>query len=180
MGLLFGKPTIVCSFFGDQIFFGDMVSRRGAGPTRIPARKATTDSFVSALTQCLLPDTRESARLLSESIAAEDGAQAAADSILSRLPWEMMPISSLCTGVGREVASMEVMNDSHVRGHTSLSEAAVLVAHGLVDKRCLRAIRTQPFFTLGDDIDGSMNVVRTLYCSVARVSSLLAWSAIAV
>ncbi|CAF4415893.1 unnamed protein product, partial [Adineta steineri] len=35
-GLRAGKPTIIVPFFGDQFFWGSMVSKSGAGPASLP------------------------------------------------------------------------------------------------------------------------------------------------
>jgi sterol 3beta-glucosyltransferase len=48
-GLRAGKPTLICPFFGDQPFWGQLVHRRGVGPLPLPQKKLS----VTALTQRL-------------------------------------------------------------------------------------------------------------------------------
>ncbi|CAN0102904.1 unnamed protein product, partial [Heterosigma akashiwo] len=40
-GLRAGKPTFVCPFFGDQHFWGALMSERGVGPPPCPVRNLT-------------------------------------------------------------------------------------------------------------------------------------------
>ena len=44
-GLRASKPTLVCPFFGDQFFWGEVVFRSGVGPRPIPAR-VSRDVFI--------------------------------------------------------------------------------------------------------------------------------------
>jgi UDP:flavonoid glycosyltransferase YjiC (YdhE family) len=46
-GLRYGKPTLVCPFFGDQFFWGEMVGRSGAGPAACPVRPARVEPVSS-------------------------------------------------------------------------------------------------------------------------------------
>jgi sterol 3beta-glucosyltransferase len=48
-GLLAGKPSVICPFFGDQPFWGAHVKRLGVGPSPIPQRKLTADSLCHAI-----------------------------------------------------------------------------------------------------------------------------------
>ncbi len=44
-GLRYGKPTLVCPFFGDQFFWGEMVKRRGCGPAPCPISRLDAASL---------------------------------------------------------------------------------------------------------------------------------------
>ncbi len=46
-GLRYGKPTLVCPFFGDQFMWGEMVRRAGAGPPPCPIGKLTVESLAA-------------------------------------------------------------------------------------------------------------------------------------
>ncbi|MEM9587998.1 MAG: glycosyltransferase [Planctomycetota bacterium] len=73
-GLLAGKPTIVCPFFGDQPFWGGVVHRLGVGPRPIPQRKLNAERLASAIRQAITDsDMRQRAARLGERISREDG-----------------------------------------------------------------------------------------------------------
>jgi hypothetical protein len=40
-GLVAGKPTFICPFFGDQHFWGEMVHKSGLGPAPCPINEVT-------------------------------------------------------------------------------------------------------------------------------------------
>ena len=73
-GLRFGKPTIVCPFFGDQPFWGRQVYTLGAGPEPIPQKKLTAEKLAAAITEATMnPAIRQNAESIGEKIRAEDG-----------------------------------------------------------------------------------------------------------
>ncbi|MDA7947763.1 MAG: glycosyltransferase, partial [Hyphomicrobiaceae bacterium] len=73
-GLRYGKPTIVCPFFGDQPYWGGRVSVLGVGPEPIPQKKLTADKLAAAIKEATGNDVmRRKAEALAEKINAEDG-----------------------------------------------------------------------------------------------------------
>jgi UDP:flavonoid glycosyltransferase YjiC (YdhE family) len=69
-----GVPSLVCPFFGDQVYWAKRVHRLGAGPAPLPAAQLT----VPALAERLIVLTgsvasREVARRLGSALRAEDG-----------------------------------------------------------------------------------------------------------
>lgn len=48
-GLLAGKPSIICPFFGDQPFWGHHVERLKVGPSPIPQKKLTVERLCHAI-----------------------------------------------------------------------------------------------------------------------------------
>ncbi|KAF2486063.1 putative glucosyl/glucuronosyl transferase [Neohortaea acidophila] len=74
-GLAAGRPTLVVPFFGDQPFWGAMVSRAGAGPDPIPHKQLTADKLADAINFCLKPESLERAKELASKIAAERGSE---------------------------------------------------------------------------------------------------------
>jgi sterol 3beta-glucosyltransferase len=44
-GLVAGKPTFICPFFGDQPFWGQMVNRAGCGPPPCPINQVCAIVF---------------------------------------------------------------------------------------------------------------------------------------
>ncbi|KAK4229015.1 sterol 3-beta-glucosyltransferase [Podospora fimiseda] len=73
-GIKAGKPTVVVPFFGDQIFWGTMITRAGAGPAPIPHKTLTAANLAAAIEECLRPDTQARARELGQKIREEQGA----------------------------------------------------------------------------------------------------------
>jgi UDP:flavonoid glycosyltransferase YjiC (YdhE family) len=74
-----GLPTIVCPFFGDQPFWGRRVAALGVGPPPLERRKLDVSILAAAFQATDDPAMRERARVLGQSIAREDGVQAAAN-----------------------------------------------------------------------------------------------------
>jgi UDP:flavonoid glycosyltransferase YjiC (YdhE family) len=73
-GINLGKPTVVVPFFGDQPFWGAMISRAGAGPDPIPYKKLTAENLAAAIQEALKPDTQARAQELGAKIREEKGA----------------------------------------------------------------------------------------------------------
>lgn len=73
-----GRPTMVCSVFGDQPWWGEQMRRLGVG-THVPFRKLDRDALESGLRTLLDPTVEARARALGAAIQAEgDGLPAAA------------------------------------------------------------------------------------------------------
>ena len=87
-GLRAGLPTIVCSVFGDQRFWGARCRALGVGDT-LRFSKVTARALSKALQRALHPSTRSAARDLGSALAGEDGLAAAVHVIqsLPRAAW---------------------------------------------------------------------------------------------
>lgn len=73
-GLRAGKPTIICSFFGDQPFWGRRVADLGVGSAPIPQKELTADNLAAAIEQATSDGQIEQrAAALGQQIRAEDG-----------------------------------------------------------------------------------------------------------
>jgi UDP:flavonoid glycosyltransferase YjiC (YdhE family) len=72
-GIKAGKPTVVVPFFGDQIFWGSMIARAGAGPVPIPYKKLTSENLATAIETALRPECKARAQQLGEKIREEKG-----------------------------------------------------------------------------------------------------------
>lgn len=79
-GIKAGKPTVVVPFFGDQIFWGQMVAKAGAGPAPVPYKKLTADNLAAAIEFALQPQTQARAGELGARIKEEKGADVGAKS----------------------------------------------------------------------------------------------------
>ncbi len=85
-GLRAGKPTIICPFFGDQPFWGEIVYRLGAGPAPVPQKKLTAEKLAEAIRKTLEDGViAEKANALGEKIRGEDGVGSAARFIEANL-----------------------------------------------------------------------------------------------
>ncbi|KAJ1543895.1 hypothetical protein HK096_007995, partial [Nowakowskiella sp. JEL0078] len=85
-GLKAGKPTIIVPFFGDQPFWGHMVSTYGVGPPPIPFKKLTSESLGAALTAVLSSEMQMKADKLAHLLAGEHGLMEGARSFHHHLP----------------------------------------------------------------------------------------------
>ncbi|NET48322.1 MAG: glycosyltransferase family 1 protein [Merismopedia sp. SIO2A8] len=75
-GLRAGRPTIICPFFGDQPFWGNIVHRLGAGPKPIMQRTLTAEKLAIAICETLSSDAiRKSAEVIGEKIRKENGVE---------------------------------------------------------------------------------------------------------
>ena len=73
-GLRAGRPTVICSFFGDQPFWGEQVYKMGVGPKHIPQKKLTDENLAAAIIEATGNDTmRQKAKAVGEKIRNEDG-----------------------------------------------------------------------------------------------------------
>ncbi|KOS44960.1 hypothetical protein ACN38_g4073 [Penicillium nordicum] len=85
-GLRNGKPTIIVPFFGDQPFWGKMVSAAGAGPDPIPYKQLNVNALAHAVRFCLTPEAVRSAQGIAAKMEKEKGVQTAVESFHRNLP----------------------------------------------------------------------------------------------
>jgi UDP:flavonoid glycosyltransferase YjiC (YdhE family) len=87
-GLKCGKPTMIVPFFGDQPFWGAMVSKARAGAFEcIPYKKLTAETLAEGIEQCMTEEARVNVAKIAKSIDEEgDGAQNAVKSFHRSLP----------------------------------------------------------------------------------------------
>ncbi|KAF4767841.1 hypothetical protein HAV15_002563 [Penicillium sp. str.  len=74
-GLRNGKPTIIVPFFGDQPFWGEMVSAAGAGPDPIPYKQLNVNALAHAVRFCLTPEAVRSAQGIAAKMEKEKGVE---------------------------------------------------------------------------------------------------------
>ncbi|KAL4981853.1 hypothetical protein BDW68DRAFT_196013 [Aspergillus falconensis] len=89
-GLLNGGPTVIVPFFGDQLFWGNMVASRGLGPLPILYKKLKTENLTEAIRFCLQPEALAAAEKVAIEMSAESGVAAAVVSFHCNLPVENM------------------------------------------------------------------------------------------
>jgi UDP:flavonoid glycosyltransferase YjiC (YdhE family) len=88
-----GLPTVIVPFFGDQYFWGRIVSNAGAGPRPVPIGLLTAETLAEAIRFALSPQVRERARELSRKVLAETGPEESVASFYRQLPLEAMRCS---------------------------------------------------------------------------------------
>lgn len=77
-GLLAGKPTLICPFFGDQPFWGAQIKRNGLGPSPIKQKNLTSDNLALALTELVSNSSFQmNASNLAEKLLRENGVETA-------------------------------------------------------------------------------------------------------
>lgn len=76
-----GIPSAIVPFFGDQHFWGQMVTKRGAGGV-LPSKELTKEKLAALITSLLVPQTLEKARELGEIVNRERGEEVAARGLL--------------------------------------------------------------------------------------------------
>ncbi|KAF2030592.1 UDP-Glycosyltransferase/glycogen phosphorylase [Setomelanomma holmii] len=88
IGLKTARPTMIVPFFGDQPFWGAMVSKAKAGAHEcIPYKKLNAERLAEGIKQCLTEEARTNVKKIAESIEKEgDGALNAVHSFHRSLP----------------------------------------------------------------------------------------------
>ncbi len=89
-GLRAGLPTIVVPSFGDQVFWGQVVAKAGAGPEPIPIARLDSAALAEAFEMIRRPEMRDRAQALSARLRETDGAELAVQSVHRHLPSHAM------------------------------------------------------------------------------------------
>ncbi|EED18718.1 glucosyl/glucuronosyl transferase, putative [Talaromyces stipitatus ATCC 10500] len=162
-GITAGRPTVVVPFFGDQLFWGTMVARAGAGPDPIPQRQLTADKLADAINFCLKPSSLERAKELASKIAAERGSDMGAQSFHQHLEVDRLR----CTLAPSRPATWRVKR-TQVR--LSAFAACTLANAKLLDFHDLKLFRPQEYLTdegPWDPISGGATAVIRAFSGMA-------------
>ncbi len=82
-GLRVGRPTVVCSFFGDQPYWGQRVARLGVGPKPIARGSLSAGRLADRIRSAVTDEgIRTRAAALGEKLRAEDGVARAVERVL--------------------------------------------------------------------------------------------------
>jgi sterol 3beta-glucosyltransferase len=77
-GLLAGKPSVICPFFGDQPFWGKRVAALGVGPEPIPQARLSVEALAKAIQSAVADDDiQKRARTLGTQLRTEAGMEGA-------------------------------------------------------------------------------------------------------
>ncbi|KAG8629853.1 hypothetical protein KVT40_001472 [Elsinoe batatas] len=126
--------------YGDdtsQPFWGEMVSKAGAGPPPIPWRKLDVTVLVDAIQNCLAPDTKKAAESIAARMKVENGVKTAAKTFQSFLPFDTMP----CSILPNQPATWRYKK----RGiRLSSTATEILIEKGYVREKDLTSLETEP------------------------------------
>ncbi|CAF1200640.1 unnamed protein product [Adineta steineri] len=134
-GLRAGKPTIIVPFFGDQFFWGSMVSKSGAGPASLPGKTVTAKQLAAAFEFVHDPKVQAAALKISTNFQNENGCEVAVQSFHAHLPLHKMrsdlePTFAACfrlikydLQISRPVAQVlvaaEIIEESELSSHST-------------------------------------------------------------
>ncbi|KAL2020724.1 hypothetical protein VTK56DRAFT_8024 [Thermocarpiscus australiensis] len=166
-GIRAGKPTVVVPFFGDQIFWGSMVAKAGAGPAPIPHKKLTAENLAAAIQEALRPETKTRARELGEKIKGERGADVGAKSFHQFLNTDNMR----CSLAPSRVAVWRVRR---TKIRLSALAAAVLVQGGWLKYSDLKLYRPVEYNTDEQPWDPISAVALALMGDIGALTMALA------
>jgi sterol 3beta-glucosyltransferase len=77
-GLLAGKPSVICPFFGDQPFWGKRVAALRVGPEPIPPARLSAETLAKAIHDAVADDAMQKrARTLGTQLRTEAGVEGA-------------------------------------------------------------------------------------------------------
>lgn len=168
IGLKCGKPTMIVPFFGDQPFWGSMVSKARAGAHEcIPYRKLTAERLAEGIKQCLTDEARTNVQKIADSIVKEgDGALNAVRSFHRSLPLKD-PSSMRCSLLPNRAAAWRLKNTSI--GLSPLA-AELLVEWRKIkwgDLRLLRHYEWNDFGGPGEPVTGGWGALQSTLGDVA-------------
>ncbi|UJR27650.1 hypothetical protein I4U23_008931 [Adineta vaga] len=140
-GLRAGKPTIIVPFFGDQFFWGSMISKSGAGPAPMPGKTITTKQLVAAFHFVHEPQAQTAAQKISNDFQHENGCEVAVQSFHAHLP-----LSKMRSDLEPSFAACFHLNDYDLQ--ISRPVAQVLISAELIDESQLSPHSTHTWSTL--------------------------------
>jgi sterol 3beta-glucosyltransferase len=149
-GLRCGLPTIVVPFFGDQYFWGRIVSESGAGPAPVPIGALTAETLAQAITFALRREVRERAVALAEKVRAQVGQEEAVAAFYRGLPLE-----SMCCNLDAAHLARRHCDDCGL----SLCQVCDAVVH---DDPARATHRRHPLGHVAWDVSGSPSLVERL------------------
>ncbi|KAJ5752138.1 hypothetical protein N7520_009055 [Penicillium odoratum] len=139
-GLRNGKPTVIVPFFGDQPFWGDMISAARAGPDPIPHKQLNISRLVQAFRYCLTPQAIRAAQVIASGMQQEDGVKAAVASFHKHLPrlvaCELLP----------QLPASWKCKKGKKRYYLSKVAAEILVENNLLDVKKLKPYQPSPIY----------------------------------
>ncbi|KAK1984917.1 glycosyltransferase family 28 domain-containing protein [Colletotrichum cereale] len=166
-GIQAGKPTIIVPFFGDQPFWGAMVSKAGAGPDPIPYKELTGDKLAEAINFAIRPETQARAQELGHKIREEKGTDLGGKSFHDHLDTDELR----CSIEPSRAAAWRVRR---TKVKLSPMAAAVLVDNGLIKYSDLKLYRPKEYITEGQPWDPVSAVATSLVADLSNIGMAVA------
>ncbi|KGO73227.1 UDP-glucuronosyl/UDP-glucosyltransferase [Penicillium italicum] len=169
-GLRFGRPSLIVPFFGDQLFWGNMVASRGIGPIPIPYRSLNAENLAEAIRFCLHPDTLAAAGNLAREMSEEAGVSAAVASFHRNLPIDKMK----CQFIDSEPAVWQLKQNGKSPINLSKMAAGILLENSRIDMKDLKAHESKSIFIQTrrwDPITGGTSSLLGMYKDILTASS---------
>jgi UDP:flavonoid glycosyltransferase YjiC (YdhE family) len=155
-----GKPTMIVPFFGDQNFWGKMVSSADVGPEPIPYKHLDAEKLAEGIEYCLSDKAREAAEKIAKRIAEEgDGAENAVKEFHRQLNLTT-PSILRCSILKDRTAVWEVKGTNIKLGALA---GDMLVDNGLLTWKRLRLLRHKEW----NDFEGPGEPVTGIAGSIA-------------
>ncbi|CAG8174951.1 unnamed protein product [Penicillium nalgiovense] len=160
-GLALGRPTIIIPFFGDQQFWGDIVSREGAGPAPIPHKQLTVENLSSALGLALSESTKNRAQQVAKMMEKESGVRDGVCSFYRQLNLRRLRCAICQTRPA-------VWHVKHTKIALSAFAASVLVEIGRVKPEELVLYRPMEYNTYRDPVEPLSAGAQVLLGAIAK------------
>jgi len=133
-----GKPTMIVPFFGDQHFWGSMVSNAGAGPEPVPYKDLTAEKLAEAIKYCLTEEAVKGAEKIAKDIELEgDGAENACKAFHKHLV--LAGKNSMRCSILKDKVAVWQLKNTNLR--LSSMAADFIVDKGYVSWKKLRLLR---------------------------------------
>ena len=161
-GLRAGKPTIIVPFFGDQFFWGSMISKSGAGPAPMPGKTVTAKQFAAAFEFVHKPEVKEAALKISTNFQKEKGCEVAIKCFHAHLP-----VSKMRSDLDPTFGACFQLNEYNLQ--ISRPVAQVLIAAGVIEESDLSYHPVYAWHTL-ENSDPFESIARGFRRAVTRIS----------
>ncbi|TQN74393.1 Sterol 3-beta-glucosyltransferase UGT80B1 [Colletotrichum shisoi] len=155
-----GLPTMIVPFFGDQHFWGSILSKCKAGPEAVPYKQLDAEKLAEGIRYCLSDEAKEAAAKVAKDIELEgDGAKNAVRSFHRHL--SLSGINSMRCAIMRDRPAVWTVRKTNVK--LSAFAADVIVEQGELSWKKLRLLR----HTEWNDFEGPGEPVTGIAGSIA-------------
>jgi hypothetical protein len=161
-GLRAGKPTIIVPFFGDQFFWGSMISKSGAGPAPMSGKTVTAKQLAAAFEFVHDPKTQTAALKISTDFQHENGCEVAV-----RLFHTHLPLDKMRSDLESSFVACFQLNEYDLQ--ISRPVAQVLFAAGAIEEFELSSHATDGWDSLTHD-NGFKGFTRGLRRAVSKIA----------
>ncbi|KAJ0166470.1 Sterol 3-beta-glucosyltransferase UGT80B1 [Colletotrichum tanaceti] len=155
-----GLPTMIVPFFGDQHFWGSILSNCKAGPEAVPYKQLDAEKLAEGIKYCLSDEAKEAAAKVAKDIELEgDGAKNAVKTFHRHLT--LSGINSMRCSILRDRPAVWTVKKTNVK--LSAFAADAIVERGELSWKKLRLLR----HTEWNDFEGPGEPVTGIAGSIA-------------